>query len=135
MFSPRLRRRLGRSIFSSVTNLLEFVQQGLVADLQFLRGATPVPARPSQHFQNQFLLCFPRRGPRRGLERNLARVLPVAGARQQGAQSAHGTRLIPNRYNRPRSSFQLVKISRPRVIKEQLLGLCAQRRNRAAENL
>src|SRR5207248_3258842 len=50
------------SVFS-VTNLLELVQQGLITDLQFLRGAAPVPAGARQRFQNQLLFrlagsCF-----------------------------------------------------------------------------
>src|SRR6266567_2580238 len=130
MSSPKLRRSI-----LAVTNLLEFVQQSLVADLQFLRSAPPVPACPGEHFQDQFLFSFARCRPRSVLQRYLFAVRPVGGAHQHGAQSSHRDRFVPDGNDGPRCSLQFAKISRPRVILEQLLRLNSQRRNRTVKNL
>src|SRR5712691_8796313 len=90
MSSPKLRRSI-----LAVTNLLEFVQQRLVADLQFLRGAPPVPASPGEHFQSQFFLSFARRRPRRLFQRNLPAIQPAIGARHHRAQSPMATDSSP----------------------------------------
>src|SRR5258708_9300574 len=53
---------LRRSVLA-VANLLEFVKQSLIADLQILGGSAAVPAGPGQRLQDQFLFGFPRCGP------------------------------------------------------------------------
>src|ERR1700722_845601 len=50
-------RGTGSSV-SFKSNLLQLVEQGLVTDLQFLRGPPPVPAGTRQSVQDQFLFRF-----------------------------------------------------------------------------
>src|SRR2546430_13245033 len=49
-------RRPPRSTLFPYTTLFRSVQQGLITDLQLLRGAAPVPAGARQRLQDQLLL-------------------------------------------------------------------------------
>src|ERR1700757_1593235 len=68
-----------------VSDLLQFVEQSLVADLQLPRGPPPVPARARQHLEDQLFLGFMRCRPRSCLQRN---SLTIAGCPRGAEQSA-----------------------------------------------
>src|SRR5690349_6167739 len=53
-----------------VSNLLELVEQGLVADLQLFGGAAAVPAGAVEHAQDQLFFGLARGGAGSLLERN-----------------------------------------------------------------
>src|SRR5690242_6801751 len=79
MLSPELRNSA-----LPVADLLQLVEQRLIADLQFLRRPAAIPAGARKHLQNQFFFCFARGGARCLLQRNPLSISAV-GARKKRA--------------------------------------------------
>src|SRR5665811_1866426 len=95
-----------RTLRSFKSNLLQLVEQSLVADLQFLRGPPPVPAGTRQCVQDQLPFRLARGRPRRCLQRNSSSVDTRLGLAQQSTQTAQGHLLISQRHQHPGCVFQ-----------------------------
>src|SRR5580698_4230956 len=114
-----------------VPDLLQFVEQRFIADLQLLSRPASVPARPGQNLQNDFPLRLARGCPRRVFQRYLLAITSAVDTPHKGPQSAHGQRLITQSDNSSSRIFQFANISRPVVFQKKGLRLRAERRYRA----
>src|ERR1035438_3947514 len=109
-----------------VSNLLQLVEQRLIANLQLLRRPPPVPAGPGQHLKNDFPFRLARSGTRCLFQRDLLSIAIPVHAPQERTQPSHGERFISQRYDSPGRIFQFANIPRPAIFQKETLRLRAE---------
>src|SRR5581483_8989 len=124
-FCIRSPEELGCSI-TLVSNLLQFVQERFVTDLQLGGGAPAIPAGARQDFQDQLLFRLVGSGLGSCLQRSAAITRVPGGLAQEGAQAAHRQTLVAQSHQNSRGALQFAQIAWPRVVLEKPLHVGAQ---------